>query len=163
MVTRHTASLITVNARGWSAAATRDSRCVASVIAVTDHTSALAPAARSPAWSRFQASRHGAEQNRSCSRRGTNEVPHCSHFRVPAATWSIHLTLAGAGKRKVTVCLRHMSIIWRAAGGRLHRGQDRASSQHGAGVERQAYAGDEAGLVGGKEQRGVGHVVRLDP
>src|SRR5580692_8155438 len=111
MVTRHTASLITVNARGWSAAATRDSRCVASVIAVTDHTSALAPAARSPAWSRFQASRHGAEQNRSCSRRGTNEVPHCSHFRVSAAMWSIPLTLTDAGERKVTTWWSRLLII----------------------------------------------------
>jgi len=58
MVTHHTASLITAAARGLSAARALVSRCVASLIAVMAHCRALAPAARSPAWSRFQAARH---------------------------------------------------------------------------------------------------------
>src|SRR6266516_7901030 len=82
MVTHHTASPITANARGRSHARTRGSRLVVSLIAVTDHTSALAPAFRSPVCSRFHMARQRAEQNRACSRRGTNEVPHCSQFRI---------------------------------------------------------------------------------
>ena len=65
-------------------ALTLGSRSVVSLIAVMDHTSALAPAAGSPICSRFQAARQRAEQNRACSRRGTNEVPHCSQFRISA-------------------------------------------------------------------------------
>ena len=84
IVTHHTASLITMKARGWFAALTLVSRSVVSLIAVIDHTSALAPAAGSPICSRFQAARQRAEQNRACSRRGTNEVPHCSQFRISA-------------------------------------------------------------------------------
>jgi hypothetical protein len=81
MVIHHTASLITANARGRSPARVRGSRPVVSLIAVTDHCSALAPATASPECSRFHPARQPAEQNRACSRRGTNEVPHCSQLR----------------------------------------------------------------------------------
>ena len=84
MVTHHIASPITANARGRSAARTLGSRSVVSVIAVIAHASALAPAAGSPVCSRFHAARQRAEQNRACSRRGTNEVPHCSQSRMSA-------------------------------------------------------------------------------
>src|SRR2546421_337680 len=86
MVTHDTASLITANARARSAARTLASRSVASLIAVIDHTSALAPAFRSPICSRFHRARQRAEQNRACSRRGTNPVPHCSQSRISATT-----------------------------------------------------------------------------
>jgi hypothetical protein len=51
MVTHHTASPITVNACGRSAALTLGRRSAVAVIAVIDHFNALAPAVRSPAWS----------------------------------------------------------------------------------------------------------------
>jgi hypothetical protein len=35
---------------------------------------------------RFQATRQRAEQNRACSRRGANDVPHCSQILVSAIT-----------------------------------------------------------------------------
>src|SRR5829696_9516461 len=55
------------------------SRRLASPIAGTDHSNALAPTTGSPVLSRFYATRQRAEQNRSCSRRGANTAPHCSH------------------------------------------------------------------------------------
>jgi hypothetical protein len=61
-----------------------------SLIAVMDQRSALAPAFRSPVFSRFHAARQRAEQNRACSRRGTNEVPHCSQVRISATTLGLH-------------------------------------------------------------------------
>jgi hypothetical protein len=53
-------------------------------MAAIDQSRALSPEAPSPAWSSFQAIRHSAEQNRACSRRGVNAVPHCSQFLVSA-------------------------------------------------------------------------------
>src|SRR5260370_22581132 len=47
-----------------------------------DQSSALASAARSIAFWPFHATRQRAEQNRACSRRGANNVPHCSQIRV---------------------------------------------------------------------------------
>src|SRR5437667_2312337 len=91
MVIHHTASAITANARGRSAVLTLESRSVVSLIAVMDHASALAPAAGSPMCSRFHAARQRAEQNRACSRRGTNEVPHCSQSRISATTLVLHI------------------------------------------------------------------------
>jgi hypothetical protein len=73
MVTYHTAFPIAANARGRSHAITWQRRCVVSFIAVVDHCGALVPAFRSPACSRFQAARQPGEQNRACSRRGTDE------------------------------------------------------------------------------------------
>src|SRR5258708_30099289 len=90
MVTHHTASLITANARAWFHAVARESRRVVSLIAVMDHRSALVPAFRSPVCSRFHAARQDGEQNRACSRRGTNEVPHCSQVRDSATTVALH-------------------------------------------------------------------------
>jgi hypothetical protein len=55
-------------------------------IAVMVQPSALTAAGGSPACWRFQATRQRAEQNRACSRRGANNVPHCSHFRVSVIT-----------------------------------------------------------------------------
>jgi hypothetical protein len=82
IVTHHTASLIIANACGPAGPRLRSSRSVASRIAMTDQSSALAPAARSLAFWRFHATRQRAEQNRACSRRGANVVPHCSQSRV---------------------------------------------------------------------------------
>ena len=84
MVTHHTASLITMKARGWSHTLTLGSRSIVSLIAVMDHISALTPGSGSPVCSRFHATRQWAEQNRACSRRGTNAVPHCSQPRISA-------------------------------------------------------------------------------
>jgi hypothetical protein len=72
----HAASLITANARAWSHAVAWESRCVVSLIAVMDQCSALVAAFRSPVCSWFHSARQDGEQNRACSRRGTNEVPH---------------------------------------------------------------------------------------
>jgi hypothetical protein len=60
----------------------RPTRSVASSIAVIDQSRAFTEEAASPVCSRFQAWRQRAEQNRACSRRGANRVPHCSHTRV---------------------------------------------------------------------------------
>jgi len=77
---------MTANAWAWCHAVTWERRCVVSFIAVMDQASALVPAFRSPACSRFQAARQAGEQNRACSRRGTNGVPHCSQALVSATT-----------------------------------------------------------------------------
>src|SRR5262249_21685143 len=66
-----------------------------SVIAMTDHCSALAPAAGSPVRSRFQAARQRILQNRACSRRGTNTPPHCSQTRVSAISTHSPIQVAG--------------------------------------------------------------------
>lgn len=50
------------------------SRAVASLMAVIDHSSALASACGLPICSRFQAARQRTQQNLACSRRGTNEA-----------------------------------------------------------------------------------------
>src|ERR1700758_2871690 len=55
-------------------------------IAVMVQPSGPASAGGSPTFWRFQATRQRAEQNRACSRRGANNVPHCSHFRVSVIT-----------------------------------------------------------------------------
>ena len=75
---------ITANARALSPALTLGSRAVVSLIAVTDHKSALTSPAGSPVFPRFQATRQRTEQNRACSRRGANRAPHCSQFRISA-------------------------------------------------------------------------------
>ena len=66
--------------------APRGSRPVASPIAVRAHTSALAPAFRSPIYMAHDVPCGPArgEQNRACSRRGSNAVPHCSQLRISA-------------------------------------------------------------------------------
>ncbi len=84
MVTDQTASLITANPCPWSSTWSLDSRWMASRIAVIDHSSALASACGSPVCSRFHATRQRGRQNRACSRRGVNTVPHCSQVRVSA-------------------------------------------------------------------------------
>src|ERR1700685_1556832 len=69
-------------------------------IAVIDQPSALTAAGGSPACWRFQATRQRAEQNRACSRRGANNVPPCSHFRVSVITLPrpmLRVTSVGAG------------------------------------------------------------------
>jgi hypothetical protein len=55
---------------------------VVSRIAVIAQSSAPVSAGVPLAWCRFQATRQRAEQNRACSRRGANKVPHCSQARV---------------------------------------------------------------------------------
>ncbi len=60
----------------------RASRAAVSLIAVTDHSSALAPPAWSPVRSLFHTFRQTAPQKRSCSRRGMYSVPHSSQARV---------------------------------------------------------------------------------
>src|ERR1035441_6874763 len=85
MVTHHTASLITANPLTWSRPPERMSRSVVSRIAVMDQSSGPVSAGESLALWRFHATRQRAEQNRACSRRGANDVPHCSQFRVSFA------------------------------------------------------------------------------
>ena len=86
MVTHHTASLITAKPLARSQPLARRSRSVVSRIAVMDQSSAPVSAGGSLAWRRFHATRQRAEQNRACSRRGANDVPHCSQIRVSAIT-----------------------------------------------------------------------------
>jgi hypothetical protein len=57
---------------------------VVSRIAVMDQPSAPVSAGESLALWRFQATRQRAEQNRACSRRGANGVPHCSQILMSA-------------------------------------------------------------------------------
>src|SRR5712691_13431897 len=92
MVTHHTASPITANARGRSHALTLGSRSVASRIAVMDQSSALTSTVGLLIFSRFHATRQRAEQNRACSRPGANAAPHCSQFRVSATGLCYALT-----------------------------------------------------------------------
>src|SRR5215831_14166596 len=91
MVIHHTASPITASARGRSHSPTWGSRSVVSLIAVIAHCSALAPAFKSPICPRFHAIRQGTQQNRACSRRGENGLPHCSQLRVSATTPVLHI------------------------------------------------------------------------
>src|ERR1700677_4370182 len=86
MVTHHTTSPITANPWAWSRPPPRISRSVVSRIAVMDQSSGPVSAGRSLAFWRFHATRQRAEQNRACSRRGANTVPHCSQSRVSAIT-----------------------------------------------------------------------------
>src|SRR5579875_423154 len=86
MVTHHTASLTTASACGTSIARAPASRCAALAIALTDQLSAVPAACWLPAFSLFQARRQRAEQNLSCSRRGSNAAPHCSQLRAPVIT-----------------------------------------------------------------------------
>ena len=96
IVTHHTISLMTVNARSLSQGRTWGSRSTASLIAVTDHCSALASAAGSLSFSRFQSTRHSAEQNRACSRRGVNKAPHWPQPRISPICQCYALHMAGA-------------------------------------------------------------------
>jgi hypothetical protein len=88
IVTHQTASLTATTACTSAAPAPdgrdRASRAVASVIAVSDQSSAAEETPSCRACSQFHATRHCAEQNRECSRRGRNAVPHCSQARVMA-------------------------------------------------------------------------------
>src|ERR1700677_1838711 len=81
-VIHHTLSLTAAAARDRSHA--QATRAVASAIAVTDQSIAATGAAATPTCSRFHAIRQRAEQNRACSRRGVNAVPHCAHSRTSA-------------------------------------------------------------------------------
>src|SRR5690349_13255132 len=94
MVTHQTASPITAKARGRSAARTVGSRSVVSLMAMIDHSRAVASPADSPIAVRFHATRQRAEQNLACSRRGSNTVPHCAQVRVSVIT----LRYAGCGR-----------------------------------------------------------------
>src|SRR5215475_11580130 len=122
MVTHHTASPITANARGRSHVPTRERRPVVSLIAVMAHCSALASAFRSPICSRFHATRQRTLQNRACSRRGTNEVPHCSQPR-----------------RSATHPVFHFEFLRHAAGHRLGASE---GDQRCAPVPRVAWTTD---------------------
>jgi hypothetical protein len=86
IVIHHTISPSATNARGWSHAASPASWRSASLIAVTDQGRAAGPVEGSPSFSRFQAIRHGAEQNLACSRRGSNTEPHCGQDRASPIT-----------------------------------------------------------------------------
>src|SRR5215469_2385796 len=82
MVTHHTASLITENACRRSTAGARISRSVVSRIATIDQPRAPSLLSGPSLFSWFHAIRHLAEQNRECSRGGTNSVPHCTQSRI---------------------------------------------------------------------------------
>jgi len=81
-----TASLLTATALAPSQPPAGRRRSVVSLMAMTDQSSAPVSAGGSLAWRRFQATRQRGEQNRACSRRGANDVPHCSQFRVSATS-----------------------------------------------------------------------------
>ena len=83
-MTHHTVSATAAATRCRSHAPATASRPAASVIAMTDQSIATAGAAATPACSRFHAIRQRGEQNRACSRRGANGVPHCAHSRMSA-------------------------------------------------------------------------------
>jgi hypothetical protein len=89
-----------------------------SLIAVADHCRAHSPAVRSPVCFRFEASRQRAEQNRACSRRGANEVPHYSQFRRSAV---IILLPAYAPARPVGQCIAVEPIDFTVIGPGKHR------------------------------------------
>src|ERR1022692_2957915 len=82
MVTHHTASPITANARARSPARTRGSRSVVSLIAVMDHRSALTSPAGPPIVPRFQATRQRTEQNRAWPAAGRERGAHRLAFRL---------------------------------------------------------------------------------
>src|SRR5271156_1250080 len=84
-------------------------------IAVMVQPSALTAAGGSPAGWRFQATRQRAEQNRACSRRGANTVPHCSHFRVSVITLPPPML-------RVTAALSRIRRSKASVGASLHRG-----------------------------------------
>jgi hypothetical protein len=84
MVTHHTASLITENACRRFTAVARKSRSVVSRIATYDHPRASSLLSVPPPLRSFHVTRHLAEQNRACSRGGTNSVPHCAQTRISA-------------------------------------------------------------------------------
>src|SRR3984893_643886 len=88
---------------GASKARARSSRSVVSRIPAMVQPSAPSSAGGSPTCWRFQATRQRAEQNRACSRRGANNVPHCSHFRVSVITFPrpmLRVTAALPGIRR---------------------------------------------------------------
>ena len=67
--------------QGVTSTALAASRCAASAIAVTDQPSAASPACGPAVLRRFHERRQAAEQNRWCSRAGSNAAPHKSQFR----------------------------------------------------------------------------------
>jgi hypothetical protein len=89
MVTHHTASLMIANACGWSQPLARSNRSIVSRMAVMVQSSAPPSAGELPAYSRFHATRHRAEQKRACSRRGANGAPHCSQFLVSVTSLDV--------------------------------------------------------------------------
>ena len=117
MVTHHTASLITANPLARSQSVVRRSRPVVSRIAVMDQSSAPVSAGGSLALCRFQATRQRAEQNRACSRRGANDVPHCSQILVSAIT--THVTRNGWLLPRAYSLPGYLAFIFRSFSGRL--------------------------------------------
>src|SRR5438046_10534340 len=117
MVTHHTASLITAKPLARSQSVARRSRPVVSRIAVMDQPSAPVSAGGSLALWRFQATRQRAEQNRACSRRGANDVPHCSQILVSAITG--HVTRNGWLLPRAYSLAGYLAFIFRSFSGRL--------------------------------------------
>jgi len=117
MVTHHTASMITANPLARSQSVARRSRPVVSRIAVMDQSSAPVSAGGSLALWRFQATRQRAEQNRACSRRGANDVPHCSQILVSAITG--HVTRNGWLLPRAYSLAGYLTFIFRSFSGRL--------------------------------------------
>jgi hypothetical protein len=62
------------------------SRWTASFMALIDQPSALSPQTGPLLFFRFQVIRHAAEQNRACSRRGSNAAPHSTQLRSSPIT-----------------------------------------------------------------------------
>jgi hypothetical protein len=120
MVTHHTASLITVRPSARSEPPACCSRSVVSSIAVMDQSSAPVSAGGSLAWRRFHATRQRGEQNRACSRRGVNDVPHCSQVRVSVMVrcYAYQPSAAGHG-RAFYSCTGHQAFILRSLSSRL--------------------------------------------
>ena len=86
-------------------------------IAVMDQSSAPVSAGGSLALCRFQATRQRAEQNRACSRRGANDVPHCSQTLVSAIT--SHVTRNGRLLPRAYSLASYLAFIFRSFSGRL--------------------------------------------
>ena len=86
-------------------------------IAVMDQSSAPVSAGGSLALCRFQATRQRAEQNRACSRRGANDVPHCSQTLVSAIT--THVTRNGWLLPRAYSLPGYLAFIFRSFSGRL--------------------------------------------
>jgi hypothetical protein len=55
-------------------------------MALIDQPSALSPQTGPLLFFRFQVIRHAAEQNRACSRRGSNAAPHSTQLRSSPIT-----------------------------------------------------------------------------
>ena len=93
-------------------------------IAVMDQPSAPVSAGGSLALRRFHATRQRGEQNRACSRRGANDMPHCSQILVSAITGLVsaitgYVTRNGCLVPRAYSLAGYLAFIFRSFPGRL--------------------------------------------